>query len=292
MASHAFVLGHPSNLSSPLRALARAYTYQFLKLLRIRRVVPLGVESRLYWDPSNANTIRVAYTNPPEYAEWRFWRRWLQSDSVFVDVGANVGIYTILALECGSSVIAFEPDPTNYRSLVANVGLNGYCERAVLLNLALGHHQGKAQFDAGLGPLSRVRTDFMIHNENMHDLGKDQIAVPLSTLDIQITSPITGLKVDVEGFEINVIRGAVGAITKGMIPVMQLEWNDLSNVHYGSGRDELGELLLNLGFSLWSFSEDGLVHPLTRQPQNDIIAIHESALDEIVSRGLASDGIA
>ena len=57
------------------------------------------------------------------------WRRVLRPGDLFLDVGANVGSYTIWAGELGADVIALEPAPDTYALLLENIDLNGYRPR-------------------------------------------------------------------------------------------------------------------------------------------------------------------
>ena len=59
------------------------------------------------------------------------WMRHLRYGDIFVDVGASVGLYTILAAELGCEVISVEPLARNLRQLSANLSLNGYSSEII-----------------------------------------------------------------------------------------------------------------------------------------------------------------
>lgn len=74
------------------------------------------------------------HQEPREY-EW--FSKTLREGSTFVDVGANVGGYSVRACNMGARLIAVEPDPDNYRVLKLNLRLN-HCYDACVLNIAAG----------------------------------------------------------------------------------------------------------------------------------------------------------
>ena len=93
-----FVWSHPANSRHRVRAVLRAVRYQArVRLLRRRAVARLGERSRLWVDPHRTAASKVIYANPPDLPEMLVWQRALREGGLFVDVGANVGSYTILA---------------------------------------------------------------------------------------------------------------------------------------------------------------------------------------------------
>jgi FkbM family methyltransferase len=130
----------------------------------------------------------------------------IHPNTVFVDIGANVGFYTVLASSTCGVVHAFEPDPTNFDRLQANASLNRNQGKAIhLYNFALGRELGTAL-------LNRPLTD----NYGMatfSTLAKaDSVEVPIKRLDglLEIKPQHHLFKVDVEGFELEVLAGCEG----------------------------------------------------------------------------------
>ena len=92
------VWAHPSNRDERVRQTGRAALFQArARLLRRDTVVPLGEHSRIVASLGRASSIQLAIANPPDPGEWAVWRRFLRQGDTFLDVGANVGSYTILA---------------------------------------------------------------------------------------------------------------------------------------------------------------------------------------------------
>jgi FkbM family methyltransferase len=140
----------------------------------------------------------------------------------FVDVGAHIGFYTMGLAPGFERVVSFEPSRFQYGWLKRNAGLNDYrhvsCE-----HVALGDQPGEAMlnvlsYEGGLNSLAQDVAD----QYNVID----RYAVPVETLDSRSLTDVDLLKIDVEGFEIPVLRGAVNTINASR-PVILIEvWDD------------------------------------------------------------------
>ena len=178
------------------------------------------------------------------------WRRALREGGLFVDVGANVGSYTIWAAELGAEVIALEPAADTFGLLAENIALNGYQVRAV--QAAAGDHCGTARFTTGLDAGNSLAAD-------------GRVETKLVTVDSLIgDSRVAGLKVDVEGFELDVLRGATRALAERRIALIQLEWNETSRSALGTDRRPVAELLASYGYRLYRSDAKGCLR--VRQP--------------------------
>lgn len=140
----------------------------------------------------------------------------LVKDAVFIDVGANIGAYTIL-MACHQNVrqvIAFEPQPDCIDELRDNIRLNHLEAKVIVRPLALSNEAGKARFRR-CGPLAgNSGLEFTI--EESHAAAWQHIDVDTDTLDN--TCRIRGrnilMKIDVEGHEKFVLEGGCGLLTE------------------------------------------------------------------------------
>lgn len=83
------------------------------------------------------------YCGLHEFEDVGFLIHYLRPDDLFLDIGANVGTYTVMAAGVtGSSVLAFEPIPTTYARLLSNLRVNSLNSRVVALNIGLGAESG------------------------------------------------------------------------------------------------------------------------------------------------------
>ena len=81
----------------------------------------------------------------------------LRPDDLFLDIGANVGTYTVLASGvCGARTYAFEPDPGTVCHLRRNIAVNRLNDRVQVYECALGASSGEATFTVGLDTMNRI----------------------------------------------------------------------------------------------------------------------------------------
>ncbi len=155
---------------------------------------------------NGTDAIRIApeWRGIQEVYEPSVWERFTSDarpGDVVVDVGAFVGLYTIaLAKRVGphGSVVAFEPDPTNFAWLQRHVVLNRVQHHVTLVRAAVADRAGEAGF------LSRD------NESHLGDVQKGGLRVPVTTLDEEFpTQRVDLLKVDVEGHEEQVLRGGM-----------------------------------------------------------------------------------
>jgi FkbM family methyltransferase len=131
---------------------------------------------------------------------WKSVMNEVRIGDVVVDVGANIGLYAIaLAKRVGDSgkVHAFEPDPTNFRALSRHCSMNGVTARVVLYEVAAAEKDGSLSFEGGLGSESHIGGDGQLYR--VDGISLDSVFAG-GCVDI--------LKIDVEGFEEQVLKGA------------------------------------------------------------------------------------
>jgi len=243
-----FVWEHPSNDGRRSRAVLRAAGFQFRgRVLRQRTLAHLGEKSVIWADLHRTSASRVVYANPPDCPEMLTWKNRIRSGDLFIDIGSNVGIYAIWAAELGAEVIALEPAEDTFALLEENVALNGYPIRTI--RAAAGAEPGVARFTSGRDCVNRL-----------DPAGSAEVAM------VQVDSVIgdrtvAGMKVDVEGFEIEVLRGCQRALSEHRVKLIQLEWNLTSIQAVGHDRRPVADLLATHGYSLYCAGPDGSLAP-------------------------------
>jgi FkbM family methyltransferase len=203
----------------------------------------------------------------------------LRSGSTFVDVGANIGIYTGWASRSvGSSgrVIAFEPVPTT----------RGYLERVITLNAldnvtvvpkALGAGPGTASLWV-VPHASGLSSAIAPADES----SARRVDVPVSTLDDELStagasSPAL-VKIDVEGYEMSVLQGAVSTLTARDGPAVVFEAQDHLLAQAGVRFTDITAWLEDrFGYRLFALLPSGL-QPIARTttipPAMNTLALH------------------
>jgi FkbM family methyltransferase len=168
------------------------------------------------------------------------WRQRLRPGDLFVDVGANIGIYTIYMLDLGARVIAFEPDSHNAGRIREHLALNEYT--AEVIEKAVSNASGVVRFTQGLDSYNHLL---------MSDSGG--IEIEATTLDDVLGDcPVDGMKIDVEGAERLVLEGARRALAEHRIRLLQLEWSAGEvQTTLSEDRDPVADILRGHGYVLY-----------------------------------------
>lgn len=218
------VIRHPSPLPNRARAVAR-FAYRQLHKRLVKRPMIVRWEGTSLEIPLDSNSASAAYYfGRQDWWEFAFLERFLRHGDLVLDVGANVGVYTLfLAKLVGAAgeVLACEPEPGNLERLRRNVERNRL-EQVTIIPAAVGAEPGTAEFAAGLDSVGHVVTAGTSPEATSPEA--NLISVPLTTVDALCSgrTPIFA-KVDVEGFEEDVLRGAEEQMAAGAPVCWQLE---------------------------------------------------------------------
>jgi FkbM family methyltransferase len=153
-------------------------------------------------------------------------RRVLRAADITFDIGANIGWYTTLfAQQCPQGHChAFEPEPGVFAELVATCALNGVEARVTLNNLGISDRPGNAM-------IYRFAEHPHGHSSMASAVGKDGLGVPCETTSLDRYCETHGIrrvdliKVDVEGAELLVLKGAEALFSRKPSPMWVLEAN-------------------------------------------------------------------
>jgi FkbM family methyltransferase len=256
--------GHPGNAGHRTKAISRvALFHAKAQVFHQRSCVPIGSHSKMWADRRFASSVELVLGNPPDWRYMQAWKSFLHPGTLFVDVGANVGLYSLWAADLGSAVISVEPDPEARMALEENAALNGY--RFEIIPAALSREAGVLRFTRGRGAMNHL----------VSEDSREGVEVEVQTLDDVLGDRTAhGVKVDVEGAERLVLEGAPRAIEQGRIPVMQLEWNWASMRIFGEGRRVVAELLTSSGYEFYRPDENGQLQPTDQETLGgDVFAV-------------------
>ncbi len=242
-----FVLHHPVNRSHRAQALARYGGWQAWRhLVRQPLTVSFWNVLRVRVYPDWPYSWMAIYVGLTEYDEMMFTLRYLRPGDAVVDVGANIGFYSLLASSANAraDVLAIEPHPLASARLRENVALNSFGNIHVR-EAAAGDKAGTSMITANLFDQNRIWTA---------DEGSDQsLSVPLVTLDAELTelgidpASVALVKVDTEGFEASVLAGAGRLLNTEPGPVWIVELTGLGT-RYGSGDAVVRAMFAELGY--------------------------------------------
>ncbi|MCZ2830305.1 FkbM family methyltransferase [Modestobacter sp. VKM Ac-2986] len=183
----------------------------------------------------------------------------------FVDVGTNIGVLAVSIaahLAPGGQVLAFEPSPDTARLAAATIALND-ADNVTLLDAAVSDADGSLSFNTTPGNsaiASARRHQFGLLNE------WESVTVPAVRLDtLHAAGELDGVsvvKIDVEGHELGVLRGALGFIA-AVRPTVVFEYTPVAAADHGWTQEDAVALLRRAGeFEFTALSEsDGGVLP-------------------------------
>jgi FkbM family methyltransferase len=171
------------------------------------------------------------------------FRDHIRPGDTVIDVGANVGVYTMLAAELvgrSGHVHAFEPDPQSMFYLLTTTNRNRLTDRVTLWNVAASDRSSNTQLYLDL---KTARTTSLNADAYSPDAQVRQpLVVGTARLDDLITQPPRFLKIDVEGAELAVLAGASGLL-RDYHPVVLVEV-------LPDNLPQVTDLLVSLGYSL------------------------------------------
>jgi FkbM family methyltransferase len=177
--------------------------------------------SRFSLDPRSRTEATAFYDGAYDDDDIAFFKACLPPDGLMLDIGANVGLITIPLgrhLRQGGRLISFEPVPSNARALRDNVVLNDLSNVVDVREHALGHTDGTLSIGRETGTGAGTGNAFTRESALGIAEPLEWTVVPLHRLDDVLQFPaITRLdliKMDVEGAELDVLRGARQTVTR------------------------------------------------------------------------------
>ena len=201
------------------------------------------------------------YVGLHEFADMSFVLHFLRPNDLFVDVGANIGSYTILASAAvGANCISFEPNPEAWEWLCKNVNLNHVAPLVEARQQAVSSVAGMLNLTTDKGPTNHI----VSANAEGASSNSQSCKVQATTLDQALGSqrPIM-LKIDVEGFETKVISGARRTLEKPDLRCVLIELAGYGK-RYGFDENVLRHQMAELGFE--SCPYDPFARSLQRGP--------------------------
>jgi FkbM family methyltransferase len=252
-----FVLSHPITRHRRLAALVRALRWQLAARLGRAAVVAVG-DARFHCRRGRAAVTGFLYVGLPEYHEMHYVMALLDEGDLFVDGGANLGGYTILAARLrGARVVAIEPDAEAAACLTENIALNGVGEAVQVVQSALGAATGRGTLTQGLDTVNHLTAE------------GEGAPVQLRTLDDIVGDDRPALvKLDIEGSEGQALRGGRRLLSGDEAPDVLVELNEGARM-FGESPGSIAALLHELGYELFEFADAGLAawappaHPRT-----------------------------
>ena len=197
---------------------------------------------------------QLYFLNEYEMPEIKALGRFLNDGDVFVDIGANIGLFTLNAANLvgeSGNVIAFEPFKLNWNSLKKNVSMNRYSS-VKIENMAIGEKNGEISLyyddsESNLGMVS--------FKEKGHSIKESIESITLDTyIENQSITKIDFIKLDIEGGEFNALKGMIETLNR-FKPTLLIEI--LNDEFYKDNNDSIENFLSNLGYSKFFIDDEG-----------------------------------
>ena len=247
LATLKFILDHPLNKQHKVSAVRRWVKWQIGS-----RLVPGPVavnfvnQTMLLVEPGMTGATGNVYTGLHEFHDMAFALHLLRSDDLFVDVGANIGSYTVLAASVGAKSISIEPIKNAFDHLMRNVHLNDISSRVDARQIGISSSSGTLKFTNGLDTVNHV-----VNGKEHTQSGTCEVQVEPLDKVIAGLKPVL-IKIDVEGFEKQVIGGASKALAEDSLLAVIMELNG-SGSRYDHDESELYTRMLAHGFTPCSY---------------------------------------
>ncbi|MBX9761225.1 MAG: FkbM family methyltransferase [Beijerinckiaceae bacterium] len=191
--------------------------------------------------------------------EYRFLQEYEFADGAFIDIGANVGVQTIVLAQRypDRKIYAVEASPPTMKTLRENVVRNRI-ENVICIEGAMSDAQGEVSFNAD--PVSRGTASIV------SDSVGGSVKVAALTVDNLVKdegiSKIAAIKMDVEGFETLVLRGASETLTRMPPPIIIFEVCPAITLAAGFDPSEPIRLLASAGYEMFLSNELGELQPV------------------------------
>ena len=281
-----YIWFHPNNRKKKFLSLSKFFGWQLYKRITHHHLdIQLLQNIKLRCYPDSQSASAAIYCGLYDYHEMNFLLRYLREEDSFLDIGANIGIYTLLAASKIKSgcIYSFEALPTNYLRLEENIRLNNLTQ-VKPLSIAIADSVGSVTISNNTKSDS---TAFITTNTT--NTTAESLQIPSSTLDNLLQNEnlnhLTLAKMDIEGAEILAFKGATSLLQQQRPHVWILEL--LNGVNHGYCKQDIVKLLQDYGYGLYHYNADtNKLQSITLEYQqcDNVFAIANEALDFVRSR--------
>ncbi len=197
------------------------------------------IDELIFWERYEPKTIA-------------YWDEAIRAGMVVLDVGANVGLFTLIAAKAGAQVHAFEPNPPTRQRLERNLSLNAFGSGVRVHSAALSDHSGTAMLFDDIGRGEGRYNDGVASLSQANAAGKGT-SIDLSTLDEVAAQTgidrVDWIKMDIQGAELPALRGARRVLERNR-PRLLLELDGQCARSFGWDPTDLVRFLADLSYDL------------------------------------------
>ena len=280
-----FICNHPLNKKKKIHSIWNFVKWQLIaRLWNGAFVYNWIAESRLVISKGMTGATGNIYVGLMEYEDMSFLLHYLQQDDLFFDIGSNVGVYTVLASKVKKAkTIAIEPVPSTYEYLRDNIQVNRL-ENVISKNIGIGDKIAKLAFTSDKDTMNSVATPDDINT----------FEIDVDTLDnlTKVYGVPKIIKIDVEGYEYNVIMGGINLLHNNQLDAIIIELNG-NGIKYGFEDNAIDAILKSAGFAPYTYDpfQRNLLLLENHKPSHNTIYLRKSAVERVVHQLKTSEKI-
>ncbi len=229
-----------------------------------RAALPIRLPFGMWWLARNDHISKPIIEGEFENSEYNLVRRFLQSGMTVLDIGAHHGFYSLLSSSIvgpSGRVFSFEPSPRERKALLRHVRINS-CSNIFVQPFAVGAENKQADLhlvDASVSGCNSLRQPAILSDAS-------SVSVQVVRLDDWVASQrlscVDFMKLDVEGAELEVLKGAPSLLTTAKRPVILVEVYDIRTQPWGYRAREIVGFLNLLGYRWFRLLGDGKPQPI------------------------------
>ncbi|MDF5711737.1 MAG: FkbM family methyltransferase [Nostoc sp. S4] len=278
-----YIWNHPNTKNQQIFSVLKYLGWKLYKSLTNHyldiQILP-NVKVRCF--PESHSSDCIIHCGLYDYNEMKFLLRYLRDGDSFIDIGANIGIYTLLAASklSSGSIYSFEVLPKNYARLLENLRLN-QLKQVKTYAIAVSDRVGTTALNIAEGDSMPFITATATNNT---------ITVPTDTLDNlldnQSLPSLTLAKMDIEGAELLAFKGGTLLLKQQCPHVWILEINNTVE-NLGHSQQDVVDFLENYGYGLYHYDADTnqiISINLKTKTGLNILAIADNYLDFVRER--------
>ncbi|MCL8006550.1 FkbM family methyltransferase [Gelidibacter japonicus] len=236
---------HPLTKGKEYDALLRYVCFHLMIMLKGKMIYKWIGHLKFIGRKGEAGIVGNIYYGLYEFEESIFLLHLLNKNDLFLDVGANVGHYSLIVSGLKQTKsLAIEPVPKTYARLKEHIALNHLEKLIETRNVGVSNENGKLYFSTDRGTMDRI----------VDSTYENSVLVLVETIDSILADTVPlALKIDVEGYEKFALEGATKLLSNPNFKVIILELNNSGKI-YEINDVDIYNIVIDLGFKPYSYN--------------------------------------